>query len=534
MSENEKKENSNSFSLPAKNVSSEKTTVAPKKAPAKPKTSSSDKKAKTTSPKKTTSSDNLKTKPIVQKEKSLSSQANSKTSPKPKSVKQDKLEVEVKVKPKAQPKQSTTANAKKESTPQKKTVTAPKAEKTEDGKKEKDLSLLSSKERISILSGGKTNEKKINNSSASPSERVSVEKIKKTQSERKEKEKTKAIIPEVGHRNEKKSKTGILLYIALIILIIILAMLVFKMISERREKNTIPQEHVFNTIEYIDLEIKGGMSATQVAEELSRILDKDSLISYLVTNNLEKSIQPGTYRIDSKDATVEKIASQITQKAITTKTFNNYAGYTIEDIDSALFLRGLADGGDFIQATKDIEKNRNLSFREGWFLSGVYEMKDSAKELAFEMHQALLNLIREEAVAVGESGLSVDEIVIISSMINRETKDAEQMKTIAAIILNRYFAAMPLGIDATTRYEINNWTDKIDQAIYEKDTPYNTRRKPGLPPSGIGSSSKESILAVLYPLKTDAMYYLHSKDGKLYTALTYAEHLENFEKYGQK
>ena len=137
--------------------------------------------------------------------------------------------------------------------------------------------------------------------------------------------------------------------------------------------------------------------------------------------------------------------------------------------------------------------------------------------------------VEDIRIAVSESLLSVDEIVKIASIINRENQDKEQFKVIARVVLNRYRMAMPLGIDATTRYEINNWSDAIGQSIFDKDTPYNTRRKPGLPPSGIGCPSEAALLAVLFPAESDALYYLHDEEGKLYTSLSYEEHLKTYE-----
>ena len=89
---------------------------------------------------------------------------------------------------------------------------------------------------------------------------------------------------------------------------------------------------------------------------------------------------------------------------------------------------------------------------------------------------------------------------------------------------------MPLGIDATTRYELDDWTGDLPQSAYEKITPYNTRRQKGLPPSGIGCPSPASLESVLEPADTGALYYLHDKDGRLYTSLTYEEHLETYER----
>ena len=90
---------------------------------------------------------------------------------------------------------------------------------------------------------------------------------------------------------------------------------------------------------------------------------------------------------------------------------------------------------------------------------------------------------------------------------------------------------MPLGIDATTRYELDDWAHQIPQETYERDTPYNTRRKPGLPPSGISCPSLEAVTAACIPLKTEALYYLHGKDGRIHTATDYEGHKKHIERY---
>ena len=63
----------------------------------------------------------------------------------------------------------------------------------------------------------------------------------------------------------------------------------------------------------------------------------------------------------------------------------------------------------------------------------------------------------------------------------------EEMPLVAAVIYNRLSRGEPLGIDATTRYETNNWTDEITQAQLDKNTPYNTRLNAGLTPTPIGN-----------------------------------------------
>lgn len=332
------------------------------------------------------------------------------------------------------------------------------------------------------------------------------------------------------YKRKEKSNTSLQLFLllAIVLLILIIVLLVKK--RGIKVDNSIKTEEVSISRAYDEVNqitITSGMSASQVASILPSFLDKNVFLDFLRQNNLTGSIMVGNYEIlpTFNEADVATI--------ITTKSVSNsviiYPGYTINDIDLALSNRGLAGAGDFIKASEEFASCYGLSFIEGYFLSGEYKFT-SCFDLLNKMHESLLDILRSNPEAVAESGLSIDEIVKIASIINRETQDNEQFKVIAAIILNRYRQNMPLGIDATTRYELNNWSDVISQSVYEKDSPYNTRRKPGLPPSGIGCPSEAALMAVLFPSQSDALYYLHDKEGKLYTSLSYEEHLKTYEK----
>ena len=331
---------------------------------------------------------------------------------------------------------------------------------------------------------------------------------------------------------KRKEKSNIGLYMFLLLLIVLLILIILLLIKKRgiKTKNSIITDEVSISQSYneiSEISITSGMSASQVASILPSFLDKNVFLEFLKQNNLTGSIMVGKYEILSTYSEAD-VATLITTKSVS-DTIIIYPGYTINDIDLALSNRGLAIPGDFIKRSEEFTSLYGLSFSEGYFLSGEYKFS-TCFDLLTKMHDCLLDVLRNNPEAVADSGLSIDEIVKIASIINRETQDKEQFKIIAAIILNRYRQNMPLGIDATTRYELNNWSDVISQSIYEKDSPYNTRRKPGLPPSGIGCPSEAAILAVLFPSKTDALYYLHDTEGKLYTSLSYEEHLKTYEK----
>lgn len=309
-----------------------------------------------------------------------------------------------------------------------------------------------------------------------------------------------------------------LLAVTLILIVIVIRNRAASVPAEPAAASAMPEETV-------TVEIRPGMGAGEAAAAFSSVLDSSALLDYLVTNGLDTSIRSGSYTLQVP-ADVPSVAGMITAQPESSVTV--YAGYTVQDIDRLLANRGLADSGDFISACESVAGDYGLSFIEGWLLAGSYQWSDE-RSLALDMLEASLSLLKDQAGAVQASGLSLDQIMTIASMVNRETQDAEQMPVIAAVILNRLEAGMPLGIDATTRYELDRWTGTVSQAEYDRITPYNTRRRRGLPPSGIGAPSAEAVRAVLYPAATDALYYLHDEEGRLHTSYTYQEHLAAYE-----
>lgn len=105
------------------------------------------------------------------------------------------------------------------------------------------------------------------------------------------------------------------------------------------------------------------------------------------------------------------------------------------------------------------------------------------------------------------------------------------MPIISSVIANRIDQGMPLGIDATTRYESGDWSGPITLEQLQADTPYNTRRRPGLPPTGISNPGRDALAAAALPAQTSFLYYLHDRDGIMHPSETYAEHLDLVQQY---
>ena len=341
---------------------------------------------------------------------------------------------------------------------------------------------------------------------------------------------------------EKKDNSGLYIRIAAAALAVIFLFIVLVLIrragSSSDASSTAVSSDAMTSAAHVEdsaepgfyshtVEIAKGMGAGEVARLFEPVFDSDEFLSYMIDSGLTTSIQPGSYIIDSSMSAEE--AAQLITSRVENTSVTVYAGYTLEDIDRMLWSRGFAGRGDFLAACDELAAEYGMPFVEGYLMSGVYEFTD-VQGLAYSMLSSTLDWFRSHSQELASSSLSMDEAVRIASMVNRETQDKDQMPFIAAVILNRLEEDMPLGIDATTRYELDDWTGKLPQSAYEKITPYNTRRQKGLPPSGIGCPSPASLESVLEPADTGALYYLHDKDGRLYTSSTYEEHLETYER----
>lgn len=113
-----------------------------------------------------------------------------------------------------------------------------------------------------------------------------------------------------------------------------------------------------------------------------------------------------------------------------------------------------------------------------------------------------------------ERGMSVYEGMVMASIIESEAGVDADRPLIASVLYNRLRAGMPLQIDATVLYALGARGRSPSLADLETDSPYNTYRVPGLPPTPIGNFSSRSLQAVAAPADTDFLYYvLTSEDG---------------------
>lgn len=132
---------------------------------------------------------------------------------------------------------------------------------------------------------------------------------------------------------------------------------------------------------------------------------------------------------------------------------------------------------------------------------------------------------------IASFGRPIHEVVTMASLLEKEAYSHDDRLQIAGVLWQRIAINMPLQVDAVFGFIERVETFSPNFSDLEVDSPYNTYKNKGLPPGPIGSPSLSSIEAAVKPIATEALFYLHGKDGILRLAHTYEEHLVNRRRY---
>ncbi|MEX0850744.1 MAG: endolytic transglycosylase MltG [Gaiellaceae bacterium] len=154
---------------------------------------------------------------------------------------------------------------------------------------------------------------------------------------------------------------------------------------------------------------------------------------------------------------------------------------------------------------------------EGFLFPATYEF--SQRTTSARLVRDQLSYFREQWSAVSlrhakSKQLTPYDVLIIASMVEKETVAPEERRLVAAVIYNRLRLGMPLGIDATIRYGRDvPGTEPLKQSDLESDSPYNTRKRQGLPPTPISNPGLASIRAAAKPAGVDFLFFVRKPDG---------------------
>lgn len=280
-----------------------------------------------------------------------------------------------------------------------------------------------------------------------------------------------------------------------------------------------------------------------------------SLKFYLKFHPNSENIYPWIHTFSGTSFSKKEFLENLTTKPkVNYIKFTVLEGRSIYDIDDALTKKWLISAGEYSTITNNenkidtlaeefpflSEKTINLSSElksmEGFLMPDTYHIRpeqaidDLIKLQLKNFNKKIRTPYQKELI---QSKYWVYGTITLASIVEKEEKNPTNKSTVAGIFMNRLADGSLLGADISLCYAFKKpytscTSQLINEKVYEKSNPYNTRMNRGLPPTPIGNPSYETILSTLHYKKTNYYYYLHNvKTWKIYYGKTLQEHNAN-------
>lgn len=342
---------------------------------------------------------------------------------------------------------------------------------------------------------------------------------------------------------DKRHKVRRLLVIlAVIVVVLVVSGVVAGWALLFRAQNPVPAG------QQVQVDIKRGSSATQIAEQLAKVgVVPNALMFRVKARNSQYGgkLKPGVYSLSTGmpyDVVFEKLASgpDIVYFDVTIPE-----GYTVPRVAARFaekagipedeFLKLASTGAPLFAAGHPYLQGAHGGSLEGFLFPKTYRIKKGSS--AKSVIEMMLSQFDEEAATIDltyakTKNLNLTDVVIIASILERETQLAKEYPLVASVIYNRLHAKMRLQLDSTVFFGLPEGTKVLHKSQLAQETPYNTYRIPGLPAGPICSPGIEAMKAAAQPTKTDYLYYvLTSKDGSQTFTNNYPDFLKAVAKY---
>ncbi len=175
---------------------------------------------------------------------------------------------------------------------------------------------------------------------------------------------------------------------------------------------------------------------------------------------------------------------------------------------------------------------------EGFLFPATYDLyagSSVAKLVSEQLYAFEENFGAAEIHSAHVLHITPYQLLIVASMVEREALLERDRPRVAAVIYNRLRLGMALGIDATIRYALHDYTQPLTEAQLHSDSPFNTRTHTGLPPTPISNPGVASIEAAAHPAHVPYLYYVNGADGcgELVFSTSYAQFERNSAAYQQ-
>jgi UPF0755 protein len=300
----------------------------------------------------------------------------------------------------------------------------------------------------------------------------------------------------------------------------------------------------------VDFTIAPGESASDIAARLESqgIVRSKRLFEVLVgLRGVGNSLEAGDYEFEQGLPAVV-VVDRIAEGRTSSRSVLFREGTRAEEMGETLEAAGIITAQEFQSAliksdyaTPFLAQVQSNSL-QGFLYPARYEFRRSATpdEVVATLLQGFQDNVADDLPDDLE-GFTLDQIVTVASIVEREAQVPEERPIIASVYLNRIRMGIPLQADPTTQFAITEnpasvaqygwWKEELTVDDLQFVSPYNTYVAPGLPPGPICNPSADSVRAVIEPAQTNFLYFVAVGDGSHAFAETLEEHNANVARY---
>lgn len=332
----------------------------------------------------------------------------------------------------------------------------------------------------------------------------------------------------------------------LIVIVIVIVVVIFL----RQVYFVSPEEGA----ERIGFMIQEGESADKIGAKLEeKQLIKSKLVFdwYVYLRRAEKKFQVGQFNL-MPGMSLKELVDILTQEGENEMEITIIEGWNTREIgqyfeNSAMFqaeeileITGFPQNmyGAYANQFEDefsfLKEKPSYAGLEGFLFPDTYRIyrqattEETIKKILKNFDRKIDEKLRED---IKNSGHSLYQVLILASIIEREVSHEEDRAIVSDIFWRRLGAGIPLQADSTVNYITGNKSRRLSTEELAINSPYNTYKYRGLPPTPISNPGLSAIRAAIYPKSNSYWYFLSSKDGTTYFAGDFKEHQQNREKF---
>ncbi len=275
--------------------------------------------------------------------------------------------------------------------------------------------------------------------------------------------------------------------------------------------------------------IQNGQTLFSISEDLHKnniIQSKQFFQIAMLLFGSDTKISVGEYYFE-KPLSVFEVALRISGKQFGVEkikvTFPE--GFTTKDMEKRLSEKFINFDSELFLSLS--EKHEGYLFPDTYYFFPSTSIDVIVNAMRKNFDKKIQSLEKD----ITNSGRTREQIIIMASLIEKEARGENDRHIISGILWTRFDKGMLLQVDAPFLYLLGKESRELTRADLAINSPFNTYRYKGLPPSPINNPGIASIEAALYPEKSPYLFYLHDESGAIYYGKTYTEHLQNIKKY---